>query len=156
MRTSLLPGLLKTISSNRHHAVPIKIFEVSDVGFIDLSMERKSRNERHFAAAVMGKTSGFEQVHGLLDRVLLMLKSAFITREEGLSNEGLGGYWIEEVDGEFFSFFLFVYFFVVFGNLCADKMQILRSSRAIRRVSNSVLVGNSILLVFLVSCILRC
>lgn len=98
VRTSLLPGLLKTISSNRHHAVPIKIFEVSDVGFIDLSMERKSRNERHFAAAVMGKTSGFEQVHGLLDRVLLMLKSAFITREEGLSNEGLGGYWIEEVD----------------------------------------------------------
>ncbi|KAF2200737.1 phenylalanyl-tRNA synthetase beta chain [Delitschia confertaspora ATCC 74209] len=98
VRTSLLPGLLKTISSNRHHSVPIKIFEVSDVGFIDLSQERKSRNERHFAAAIMGKTSGFEQVHGLLDRIMLMLKSAFITREDGLKNEGLEGYWIEEVD----------------------------------------------------------
>jgi len=99
VRTSLLPGLLKTISSNRHHAVPIKIFEVSDVGFIDLTQERKSRNERHFAAAIMGKTSGFEQVHGLLDRVMLMLRAAFIAREEGLKNEALQGYWIEELDG---------------------------------------------------------
>lgn len=99
VRTSLLPGLLKTINSNRHHAVPIKVFEVSDVGFIDLSEERKTRNERHFAAAIMGKTSGFEQVHGLLDRLMLMLKSAFITREDGLKNDQLEGYWIEEVDG---------------------------------------------------------
>ena len=97
VRTSLLPGLLKTINSNRHHAVPMKVFEVSDVGFIDLSQERKTRNQRHFAAAVMGKTSGFEQVHGLLDRIMLMLKSRFITREDGLKKEGLEGYWIEEI-----------------------------------------------------------
>lgn len=100
VRTSLLPGLLKTINSNKHHAVPIKVFEVSDVGFIDLSQERKSRNERHFAAAIMGKTSGFEQVHGLLDRLMLMLRSAFITREDGLKSPNLNGYWIEEVDGK--------------------------------------------------------
>lgn len=100
VRTSLLPGLLKTINSNKHHSVPMKIFEVSDVGFIDMEQERKSRNERHFAAAVMGKTSGFEQVHGLLDRVMLMLRSVFITREDGLKNEKLEGYWIEEVDGK--------------------------------------------------------
>ncbi|KAL5113926.1 phenylalanine--tRNA ligase subunit beta [Pleosporales sp. CAS-2024a] len=98
VRTSLLPGLLKTISSNKHHSVPMKIFEVSDVGFIDMSQERKSRNERHFAAAIMGKTSGFEQVHGLLDRVMLMLRSLFITREDGMKNDKLEGYWIEEVD----------------------------------------------------------
>ncbi|KAF2875579.1 phenylalanyl-tRNA synthetase beta chain [Massariosphaeria phaeospora] len=98
VRTSLLPGLLKTISSNRHHAVPIKVFEVSDVGFIDLAQERKSRNERHFAAAIMGKTSGFEQVHGLLDRLMMMLRSVFITREDGLKNDKLEGYWIEEYD----------------------------------------------------------
>lgn len=102
VRTSLLPGLLKTINSNKHHSVPMKIFEVSDVGFIDLSQERKTRNERHFAAAIMGKTSGFEQVHGLLDRLMLMLKSAFITRDQGLKNPQLGGYWIEEVEGKFF------------------------------------------------------
>jgi phenylalanyl-tRNA synthetase beta chain len=104
VRTSLLPGLLKTINSNKHHSVPMKIFEVSDVGIVDLALERKSRNERHFAAAVMGKTSGFEQVHGLLDRLMLMLRSAFLTREDGLKNELLQGYWIEEVDGKFIPF----------------------------------------------------
>ena len=102
VRTSLLPGLLKTIRENKHHSVPIKIFEVSDVGFKDLSLERKSRNERHFAAAWYGKTSGFEIVHGLMDRIMLMLKSAFITSEEGLEGRGEGNmaYWIEEVDGK--------------------------------------------------------
>lgn len=58
------------------------------------------RNERHFAAAWFGKTSGFEVVHGLLDRIMVMLKSAFITREESLRNDKIEGYWIEEVDGE--------------------------------------------------------
>ncbi|KAH2723642.1 hypothetical protein KXW29_008209 [Aspergillus fumigatus] len=73
VRTSLLPGLLKTIRENKHHAVPIKIFECSDVAFKDLTLERKSRNERHFAAAWYGRTSGFEVVHGLLDRIMAML-----------------------------------------------------------------------------------
>ncbi|KUL90725.1 hypothetical protein ZTR_00267 [Talaromyces verruculosus] len=100
VRTSLLPGLLKTLKENRNHSVPMKIFEVSDVAFKDLSLERKSRNERHFAAAWYGKTSGFEVVHGLLDRVMVMLKSAFITGEEGLENAAVNAsrYWIEELD----------------------------------------------------------
>ena len=99
VRTSLLPGLLKTIRENKHHSVPIKVFEVSDVAYKDLSLERKSRNERHFAAAWYGKTSGFEVVHGLLDRIMSMLKSAFISHEEGLEGTTVDGYWIEEVDG---------------------------------------------------------
>lgn len=99
VRTSLLPGLLKTINSNRHHAVPIKVFEVSDVGFKDDSAERKSRNERHFGAAIMGKTSGFEQVHGLLDRLMLMLRANFKFDEKTLKNLS-SEYWIEEVDGK--------------------------------------------------------
>lgn len=101
VRTSLLPGLLKTIRENKHHSVPIKIFEVGDVAFKDLALERKSRNERHFAAAWYGKSSGFEVVHGLMDRVMLMLKSAFLTSEEGLQGKRAtdSAYWIDEVDG---------------------------------------------------------
>ncbi|MCJ1329603.1 phenylalanine--tRNA ligase subunit beta [Thelotrema lepadinum] len=101
VRTTLLPGLLKTVRENKQHPVPMKMFEVSDVAFKDPSRERKSRNERHFAAAWYGKTSGFEVVHGLLDRVMLMLKSAFITSEEGLESktDAYSSYWIEEVDG---------------------------------------------------------
>ncbi|KAM5450931.1 phenylalanine--tRNA ligase subunit beta [Microsporum audouinii] len=100
VRTSLLPGLLKTIRENKNHSVPIKIFEVSDVGLKDLSLERKSRNERHFAAAWYGKTSGFEVVHSLLDKVMMMMRSAFIVGEEGLDNPAVKGshYWIEELD----------------------------------------------------------
>jgi phenylalanyl-tRNA synthetase beta chain len=103
VRTTLLPGLLKTIRENKHHSVPIKIFEASDVALKAPELERKSRNERHFAAAWYGKTSGFEIVHGLLDRLMLMLKGAFVTHEEGLElsgNKNAKGieYWIEEVD----------------------------------------------------------
>ena len=104
VRTTLLPGLLKTIRENKHHSVPIKIFEVSDVAFKAPELERKSRNERHFAAAWYGKTSGFEVVHGLLDRLMAMLKSAFVTQEEGLEMKGGKGmeYWIEEKDDKTF------------------------------------------------------
>ena len=30
-RTSLLPGILKTLSSNRNMPLPLKLFEISDV-----------------------------------------------------------------------------------------------------------------------------
>ncbi|KAF6838089.1 phenylalanyl-tRNA beta subunit [Colletotrichum plurivorum] len=113
VRTSLVPGLLKTIRENKKHSVPIKIFEASDVVFKDESLERKARNERHFAAAWYGKTSGFEVVHGLLDRILLMLRTAFITNDEGLTGKSVDfkvaenpskpdGYWIEEINEDTF------------------------------------------------------
>ncbi len=41
VRTSLLPGLLKTIRENRGVALPIKVFEVSDVALKDDSRERR-------------------------------------------------------------------------------------------------------------------
>lgn len=103
VRTSLVPGLLKCIRENKHHAVPMRVFETSDVAFKDASKERKSRNERHFAAAWYGKTSGFEEVHGLLDRLMQMLKHALITREEGTdAAKELNGYWIEQVENPTF------------------------------------------------------
>lgn len=113
VRSSLLPGLLKTIRENKGHTIPLKIFEAADVVFKDESEERKARNERHFAAAWYGRTSGFEIVHGLLDRVLLMLRTAFITHEEGLSGKSVDfkvtqepvkpdGYWIEELNDDTF------------------------------------------------------
>lgn len=96
VRTSLLPGLLKTISSNKQVALPLRIFECSDVAFKDESLERKARNQRNFAAVFCGKQSGFEQVHGLLDRLLSMLRTAFLISEEGPTKSD--GYWIEEID----------------------------------------------------------
>ncbi|KAK0619728.1 phenylalanyl-tRNA synthetase beta chain [Immersiella caudata] len=109
VRTSLLPGLLKTLRENKSVRLPLQIFEVSEVAFKEESQERKARNERRWAAAFYGKTSGFEVVHGLLDRVLSMLRVAFITHEGGLEGKDIDfevkqnpsksdGYWIEEIN----------------------------------------------------------
>jgi phenylalanyl-tRNA synthetase beta chain len=102
VRTSLLPGLLKTLSENKAVPLPVKIFEASDVVFKDESLERQARNERHWAAAYCGKTSGFEVVHGLLDRVMKMLQVSFLTHEEALQDEEKpgkkAGYFIKGID----------------------------------------------------------
>ncbi|KAF2668500.1 phenylalanyl-tRNA synthetase [Microthyrium microscopicum] len=94
VRTSLLPGILKTVRENRHRALPLRVFEVADVGFKAMELERKTRNERHVAAAWYGKASGFEVVHGLLDRLMLMLQIEFLVEKK---TDKLG-YWIEELD----------------------------------------------------------
>ncbi|TFY77308.1 hypothetical protein EWM64_g6702, partial [Hericium alpestre] len=57
VRTSLLPGLLKTVRENRSHALPLRIFEVSDVVFKDRARERQARNVRHAAAVWCNKTA---------------------------------------------------------------------------------------------------
>ncbi|KAK0652360.1 phenylalanyl-tRNA synthetase beta chain [Cercophora newfieldiana] len=109
VRTSLLPGLLKTLRENKSVRLPLQITEVSDVAMKDETQERKARNERRWAAAFYGKTSGFEVVHGLLDRVLSMLRIAFITHEEGIEGKSIDfevkqnpskadGYFIEEIN----------------------------------------------------------
>ncbi|KAH7887631.1 hypothetical protein F5I97DRAFT_1861737 [Phlebopus sp. FC_14] len=92
VRTSLLPGLLKTIRENRSHALPIRLFELSDVVFKDSSKERQARNERHAGAVWCAKTAGFEVVHGLLDRAMKMLEVPRI----GKGEEKERGYYIVE------------------------------------------------------------
>ena len=97
VRTSLLPGLLKTMRENRSHPLPIKIFETSDVVFKDVTLERQARNERHAAALWCNKTAGFEMVHGLLDRIMQMLE---IPRISSTDTAASHGYYIKERDGD--------------------------------------------------------
>lgn len=68
VRTTLLPGILKTVRENKAMRLPVGVFEVSDVALKDESRERKARNERRWAGVWINKTAGFEIVHGLLDR----------------------------------------------------------------------------------------
>jgi len=100
VRTSLIPGLLKTIRENRSHSLPIKIFETSDVVFKDTSRERQARNERHAAAVWCNKTAGFEIVHGMLDRAMKMLDVPKIS--SGDSKANIGYYINETSDPAFF------------------------------------------------------
>ena len=73
-RTSLLPGLLKTIQANRNMPLPLKLFEISDVVVKDAGAEVGARNERRLAAVFYNKSPGFEIIHGLLDRIMQLLE----------------------------------------------------------------------------------
>jgi phenylalanyl-tRNA synthetase beta chain len=76
VRTSLIPGLLKSLEANK--SMPfgegVRLFEVSDVVLPDASSDVGARNVRRLCAAYTGPTSGFEIIHGLLDRVMHLLE----------------------------------------------------------------------------------
>ncbi|CAF3482917.1 unnamed protein product [Adineta steineri] len=76
-RTSLLPGLLKTIANNQGTALPIQLFEVSDVILKDSTREIGSRNERRLCAVYYNRSPGFEIIHGLLDRIMTLVKISY-------------------------------------------------------------------------------
>ncbi|KAJ3317438.1 hypothetical protein HDV06_001553 [Boothiomyces sp. JEL0866] len=90
VRTSLLPGILKTISANKHLPLPLKLFEIQDIVLRDETVERRARNQRNFSAIYCNKTSGFERIHGLVDRLMQILN---IKR---VAAGNLGGYYIKE------------------------------------------------------------
>jgi len=83
VRTVLLPGLLKTLQHNKSasFANGFKLFEVSDVVIPDDTYEVTntivgSKNVRHVCAVYAGPTSGFEIIHGLVDRILTLTEVA--------------------------------------------------------------------------------
>lgn len=96
VRTSLLPGVFKTIAQNKKMALPLKVFEVSDVAFKDESYERRSRNQRNMAAVYTNKTAGFEVIHGMVDRIMAMLSTDRVPVGEE------NGYYIKESENPTF------------------------------------------------------
>mmetsp|Transcript_40339 Transcript_40339/g.48887 ORF Transcript_40339/g.48887 Transcript_40339/m.48887 type:complete len:598 (-) Transcript_40339:268-2061(-) len=77
VRTSLIPGLLKTLGSNKDAPLPVKIFEISDCVELDTTKDVGARNIRRVAGLACGTTSSFEVVHGLLDRIMEVLGVPF-------------------------------------------------------------------------------
>ena len=74
VRTSLLPGIMKTLENNKSLPKPLKLFEVSDVVLLDESADVGARNERRLAAVFVGQnTSGLEVIHGIVDRIMQLL-----------------------------------------------------------------------------------
>ena len=97
VRTSLIPGLLKTIRENRSHPLPIKVFESTDIVLKDPRLERQARNVRHAAAVWCNKSAGFEVIHGLLDKVMKTLE---VKRINSSDTKSESGYYLKEKDGE--------------------------------------------------------
>lgn len=87
VHTSLVPAMLKTLASNKKMPLPLRIFQVADVVLQDPQHEVGARNERRLCAVYCGMSSGFEIIHGLLDRVMLMINVplANTAGEEGYS-----------------------------------------------------------------------
>ncbi|XP_031401908.1 phenylalanine--tRNA ligase beta subunit, cytoplasmic [Punica granatum] len=79
VRTSLMPGILKTVGQNKDHPKPIKIFEVGDVTLLDDSKDVGATNRRQLAALYCGTNSGFELIHGLVDRIMEVIGTPFVT-----------------------------------------------------------------------------
>lgn len=92
VRTTLIPGLLKTAASNKKMPLPLKLFEISDIVIQDASKDVKARNIRHLCALNYNKSPGFEVIHGLLDRVMQVLE---VPWEEF---KGDNGYYIKACD----------------------------------------------------------
>lgn len=89
-RTSLLPGLLKTLRENRRSKVPIRLFEVGDVVLKDVKAEVLAKNRRKVAAIYCSTQAGFEVIQGLLEHVMTTM---------GVSKgNGLDGTWRIDAD----------------------------------------------------------
>ncbi|KAK3598111.1 hypothetical protein CHS0354_006069 [Potamilus streckersoni] len=89
-RTTLLPGLMKTIHSNKNMPLPLQLFEISDIVLKDPETDTGAGNERHVCAVNYNKTSGFEIIHGLLDRIMQLL--------EVPPGKDKGGYYLRASD----------------------------------------------------------
>ncbi|CAM9254078.1 unnamed protein product [Ectocarpus sp. 13 AM-2016] len=100
VRTSLLPGALKTAQFNR--AMPVKdgvrLFEISDVVVRDDSCDTGARNSRRLVATYMGPTAGFEIIHGLVDRIMSLVQVAPSEEYSGSDPRArAGGPWRENM-----------------------------------------------------------
>eukprot|EP01117_Protostelium_nocturnum_P004889 TRINITY_DN1772_c0_g2_i1.p1 TRINITY_DN1772_c0_g2~~TRINITY_DN1772_c0_g2_i1.p1 ORF type:complete len:621 (+),score=217.99 TRINITY_DN1772_c0_g2_i1:96-1958(+) len=80
-RTTLLVGILKIVHNNRHHPVPLRLFELSDVILKDSQKDVGAKNQRVLCAVHVGQSAGFDVVHGLLDSVMKNLGVSW--QEEG-------------------------------------------------------------------------
>ncbi|KAL3682275.1 hypothetical protein R1sor_000297 [Riccia sorocarpa] len=89
VRTSLLPGLLKTMSHNKKSPLPIKLFEISDVVLLDDKKDVGAANRRRLGALYCDEKSGFEVIHGLLDRIMEIVGVLRCPPGQG------GGYYIQ-------------------------------------------------------------
>lgn len=94
-----MSGLLKTLAANKKMALPLRLFEVSDVVLLDPESECGARNERRLGAIYCNKSAGFQVIHGLLDRVMQMLQVPW-TSNKGSGDQTLG-YYLEADDGNF-------------------------------------------------------
>ncbi|XP_042382943.1 phenylalanine--tRNA ligase beta subunit, cytoplasmic-like isoform X1 [Zingiber officinale] len=78
VRTSLMSCLLKTLKHNIDHPRPIKIFEVGDVVVLGGDRDVGASNNRRLAALYCNVSSGFEEILGLVERIMKVVRAPHI------------------------------------------------------------------------------
>lgn len=73
-RITLLGGMLRSVSANKALQLPLKVFEVGDVFQKDSTTDTGSSNKRLLAGVYCSTVSSFETIHGLVDRIMLLLR----------------------------------------------------------------------------------
>jgi phenylalanyl-tRNA synthetase beta chain len=70
LRESLLPILMKNLADNRHESFPQRLFEVSDVGCINLRAETRVERRLHVAAVSSHSTANFTEIKSAVEALL--------------------------------------------------------------------------------------
>ena len=85
MRSSLIPGILKSIEGNKANALPFKIFEISDVVEINEESEVGAVNRRKLCFAYTNTSSAMEIIQGMVD--LLMKKTGLCFNSDNVEKK---------------------------------------------------------------------
>jgi len=73
-RITLLGGILRSVHSNKSKQLPLHLFEVGDVFQKTSGTETGASNRRMLAAVYCATVSSFETIHGLVDRIMFLLR----------------------------------------------------------------------------------
>jgi phenylalanyl-tRNA synthetase beta chain len=70
LRQSLLPNLMKNLADNRHESFPQRLFEVSDVGYINQRAETRVERRLHVAGVSSHSTANFTEIKSTVEALL--------------------------------------------------------------------------------------
>ncbi len=70
MRGDLMPGLMKNLADNKHEGYPQKLFEVSDVVWLDKKTETGCDRRLHLAAVSSHATANFTEVKSVFEALM--------------------------------------------------------------------------------------
>jgi phenylalanyl-tRNA synthetase beta chain len=83
MRIHLLPGIMETLSLNKHHSYPQNLYEVDDVVVMDDSTETGARNIRRLVAVQCHARANFSDIKALMNSILENLELECTVEEGG-------------------------------------------------------------------------
>lgn len=70
LRQSLLPNLMKNLSDNKHESFPQRLFEVSDVGYVNQRAETRVERKLHVAGVSSHSTANFTEIKSAVEALL--------------------------------------------------------------------------------------